>query len=834
MSNNARPGAAFGALLRRHRSLAGWTQEEVARRSGLSLRALSDMERGRTARPFLRSARLLADALELDAPARAELMSALYAGADPPASARGRDEELPRPEVPCQLPAPVRHFTGRGGELQALTRLLRQDGEETSGTVVIAGTAGVGKTALAVHAAHRVADRFPDGQLYVNLRGYDPDQPVQAGDALAGFLRAMGVADSDIPAAIEERAARYRSVLAGRRLLVLLDNASSARQVRPLLPGGPSCLTLVTSRSALAGLVAREGAHRLELDLLPAAEAAGLLCALIGERAAASPEATAALAGQCARLPLALRVAAELAVAAPAVAVADLVAELADHRRRLELLDADGDAQTAVRAVFSWSVRRLDPGTARAFRLLGLHPGTEFDVHSAGALIGTSAERAQRILGQLARAYLIQQARRGWYSMHDLLRAYAAGLAAERDSKHYLKTALTRLFDHYLAAATAAANVMFPADPDRPPAPAVDGPLPVSSPAAARSWAEAHRASLVAMTAYAASHGWPGHAISLADTVFRYPDTGHFADAAAVHGHACSAAAQTGNARARASALHSLGVAETAQGYLPKAIGHFQDALALCRETGEQAGEARALVSLGHASYCAGRYEDAITYDRQALALYRRSENRLGEARALNNLGRIDLRQGRYEQAAAHFGRSLAFLRQAGIKTGEAHVLANLGELEMRRGRRTRAATHLQRSLALCHETGSRLGEARTLARLGFLLLSQGEYEQAMSHLRQSLALSIEDANYSGQAEALNGLGEALLVAGHPQTACALHSDALARAIQARDRYEQARAHDGLAAAYQTTGSAGEASRHRHQAATGYAKLGARWDNAAS
>ena len=832
MGNDARPGPAFGVLLRRYRSIAGLTQEELAQRSGLSIRALSDMERGRTARPFLRSARLLADALELSGPARSELMGALQDGADGPglpAPASSRGGAQPRPEVPRQLPAPVRHFVGRAGELRALTQLLGWVGQDGPGTVVIsaiAGMAGLGKTALAVHWAHQVADRFPDGQLYVNLRGYDPDLPLQAADVLAGFLRGLGVAGQAIPGATEERAALYRSLLANRRVLVLLDNASDAEQVRPLLPGNSSCMAVVTSRDALAGLVARDGARRLDLDLLRPAEAAGLLRALIGGRAHANPDATAALAALCARLPLALRVAAELAAASPGVPLADVAAELADQQHRLDLLDAAGDPRTAVRTVFSWSVRHLDHDAARTFRLLGLYPGVDFDAPAVAALTGTRPEHARRLLDRLARAYLIQPAGPRRYHMHDLLRAYAAAQAAEHDTEPERRAALTRLFDHYLAAAAAVADIFFPADPDRPPIPRAASPAPqVTSLAAARAWLRAQRANLVAAAEYAASHGWPAHAIGLAATVFRYPITGHLAYAAAMHSHACRAAAQTGDLAAEASALVNLGAALMAQGHLRQAAGRLEQARQLYRRAGDRIGEARALVNLGVAGYCRGRYEQATSCDRRALALYRQTGNRVGQARALSNLGLVYLRQGRYRQAHGNLRRSLALYREDGIQPAEAHVLGSLGELEMRQGRYAQAAGHLRRSLALCRASGNRLCEARTQACLGLVMLRRGRYAQATAYLKRALALHSEAGNPSGQAEALNGLGEALLAAGQAGYARTRHADALALALQAGDHYEQARAHSGLASACQATGDAEQASRHWQQALARYAYL---------
>ena len=704
--------------------------------------------------------------------------------------------------VPRELPGPVPQFVGRAAELAELTGILERAGAQQPRTLVIsaiAGMAGVGKTALATQWAHQVADRFPDGQLHVNLRGYDPGQPVSAADALAGFLRSLGVAERDIPAEIAERAARYRSLLAGRRMLVMIDNAGDVEQVRPLLPGSPSCVAVVTSRDALAGLVARDGARRLDLSLLPSAEAVRLLRALIGARAEAEPEATVTLAGYCAGLPLALRVAAERAAASPEVPLADVTSELADQRARLDLLDAAGDRLSAVRAVFSWSVRHLDDEAARAFRLLGLHPGADFDAYAAAALTGSTLRQARWLLGRLARAHLIQPAGTGRYGLHDLLRAFAADQAADQHSEPERRAALTRLFDHYLATAAVAAGTLFRADPDPPALPQPAGPVPpVASPAAALAWLDAERSTLVAVAAHAADHGWPGHAIGLSATIFRYPDVGHFTDAAAVHGHARRAAARTGDRTAEAAALTMLGVAEAAQGRLRQATGHLEHALALCRADGDRIGEARALGNLGMVGYCQGHYQRAAGCHRKALSIYLEVGNHAGQARELHGLGVVDLRQGRYELAAGRLRRSLALFRDAGIRSGEAHVLGNLGELELRQGRYGQAAGHLRRSLGLGREIGSRLCQAQALCRLGISELRRGRHRQAIGHLRQSLALHSQDGNRSGQAEALNGLGEAFLAASQVGQASTRHAAALALAIQCGDQHEQARAHSGL------------------------------------
>lgn len=339
----------------------------------------------------------------------------------------------PGSSVPAELPVDVFGFTGRETELVDLDRIAGLCAEQSSGVViaVLSGTAGVGKTALAVRWGHRVRRRFPDGQVYLDLHGYDADRPMTAADALHRLLSSVGVPGPEIPAELDERAARFRTRVADRRMLIVLDNASSVEQVRPLLPGTGPCAVLVTSRDALTGLVAAHGAHRLDVDVLPPVDAAALLRRLIGNRAEAEPGAVDVLADQCVRLPLALRVAAERAASRPSVTLTEQTTELADRRRRLQLLDVGGDPRGSVSAVFSWSIRRLPDHVARTFALLGLHPGADFDAYATAALAGISCPQAQEQLAALVHANLVHRTGPGRYGIHDLLRAYAAGLAGD-------------------------------------------------------------------------------------------------------------------------------------------------------------------------------------------------------------------------------------------------------------------------------------------------------------------------------------------------------------------------------------------------------------------
>ena len=831
----------FGTRLWACRQSAGLSQQELAERSGVSIRAISNLERGRAKWPHPDSVRRLADAMALRDEARVEFCAAAgrrLAGALTAATAAVPSARLGRADggqaVPRQLPGLVRQFVGRDGELAALTGLLDRASErEPEATVITAidGTAGVGKTALAVRWAHQVAGRFPDGQLYVDLRGYDTDAPVPATDALAGFLRDLGVLGPDIPAESSKRAARFRSLLAGRRMLVVLDNAGQVEQVRPLLPGSPGCMTLVTSRDALAGLVARDGAVRLDLDLLPPAEAVELLGALIGVRVDADPHAANTLVTRCARLPLALRVAAELATARPAASLAELAEELADQQRRLDLLDAGGDPQTGIRAVFSWSYQQLEPETARMFRLFGLHPGPDLDVHSAAALVATKGVRARHTLDALARAHLIQATAPGRYAMHDLLRVYSRDLAGIHDDEGEWRMALTRLFDYYLQVSAAAMDTLHPAEAARRPSipPAAACALPaVDHPATARAWLGTERANLVATAVYTAAHGWPGHATRLSATLFRYLDaSGQFAEAVVIHGHARSAAAQMGDRNAEADALRSLGLVDLHQGGYPQATARLQQALALSRKTGDRNRQARALQDLGLGDFQQGRWPQATRQLKEAMELFRQTGDRIGQARALGNLGIIEFQQGRPDQAADHLQRALAVYRESGHQTDEAYILANLGGGELQQGRNDQAAGYLQQALPLFRETGNRIGEAHVLANLGIIDLRQGRCQEATSSLRHSLDLFRETGDRSGEAEALNGLGQVFLAMGQPDHAFTQHATALALTSETGDKYELARAHHGLARCCHAAGDSGLGRHHLKQALTLYSALGA-------
>lgn len=697
--------------------------------------------------------------------------------------------------VPRQLPAAVSGFVGRTDELAELDELLLPD----AGTVVISavsGTGGVGKTALAVHWAYRVADRFPDGQLYVDLCGYGPDRPLPVEDALAAFLRSLGVPGEDIPHELGERAARYRTLLAGRRMLVLLDNARSAEQVRPLLPGAPSCRVVVTSRDNLAGLVAREGARRLDLDVLTMTDAVSLLRSLVGGRIDDDVDAAVTLAQRCARLPLALRVAAELAAARPDTALADLADDLRDTRRRLDLLDS-GDSRAAVRAVLSWSYQNLSAPAARAFRLLGLYPGGDFDVYALAALTGAGLDEARQLVGELVRAHLVQRSRTDRLEMHDLLRAYAAETAAQNVVPAGARDALTRLLDHYLRTATIAVDALFAFEQHGSSEPPAAPTPPVPTHQDALSWLDSERPNLVAMSTYAAGHGWPEQCGALSRVLFRYLDTyAHYEEALTVHGNALAFA---DGGEERATVLTHLGIAMFRLGRLLEAIDRLHEGLVHSQMRGDRDSEARIHANLGLVCQRVGRLDAARDHLLLALAYYRENSDVLREAKQLLGLGLLYWRLGRREEAVRHLEQAAVGGRARGDRSLEGLVLANLGDTYATMRRFPEALEQLAQALAISRELNYRRLEGDTLGILGSVYRRLDRDADALEHLEQALAISRETGDRRLEIDTRNSLGETLLSMGRTEAAAVHHGAARDLAGQTGDREEHARALEGLA-----------------------------------
>ena len=848
-------GEALRGLRRRQARRTGTpelTVRELSRRSGYAYGVISEYLSGKALAPTDRFDVLI------------RLLDAGPAEQRTLATARDRLEEQRRARraaggVPRQLPPDVSAFTGRVLELAAL-----DDGGP--GIWAVVGTPGVGKTALAVHWAHRAEARYPDGCLYVDLRGYDPDQPVPPAEALASFLRALGVPGIEIPPTEAERAARYRTRLADRRMLVVLDNARDTDHVRLLLPGGAGCRTLVTSRDALTGLVARHGARRLDLDPLADADAVALLGALLGRRVADEPQAARALAARCARLPLSLRLAAELAGTRPDVSLGDLDAELADLRLRLDALDAGGEPRTASRAVFSWSYHHLRPPARYAFRLFGLAPVHHIDAYALAALTGTDLDSGAALLRELSQAHLVQASRPGAYAMHDLLRAYATELA-DGDPERDRRAALGRLREYQLYASATAMDVIAAFDRDRRPKVSDPGwPVPpLSDVDTATRWLDGERSNLVATALYHVDcYVEPvSHSGTLAGILVRYLDTGaHHHDAELLYRHAAATAPPV----ERANALTSLGIVDWRLGRYHEAAGHLEQALDLAGGAGAEAEQGRALLGLGIVYWHLGDLDGTLHSGQQALDLYRRTGDEIGQARVLGNLANVHRRLGNYPEALAYGHEALEIFRAVGDPAGtanvlcssgavlevlgrldealaaltEAHavamrigylgcatvILGNLGIVYGLLGRLDEAYGSHQQALALVQTTGDRTSEGYARGYLGSLYEQMGRYADAVDEHLRALGLARELGDEHLACELRNRLGDALLGAGRPHRALRAYRRALVLTLRHHDTYQRARADHGLARALTALGHDELARPHRERALSAYRRLG--------
>ncbi|HTV99585.1 MAG TPA: tetratricopeptide repeat protein [Streptosporangiaceae bacterium] len=664
--------------------------------------------------------------------------------------------------MPGQLPAAVAHFTGRAAELAALTRLLDQPGAQPAGTVVISaigGTAGVGKTALAVHWAHQVAGRFGDGQLYVNLRGFDPSgTPASPEAAIRGFLDALGVPPGQIPPGPQAQAGLFRSLLADKRMLVVLDNARDEQQVRPLLAASPASLVLVTSRSQLGGLAVAEGARLISLDVLTHGEAVQLLTARLGTaRAAAEPAAVDQIAAMCAHLPLALAVAAARAAARPGFPLAALAAELADAAGRLDALDA-GDPGSSVRAVFSWSTRQLTGEAARMFRLLGIHPGPDITVPAAASLAAIAEADARRLLRELARAQLVAEHVPGRFFFHDLLRAYAAEQAQHTGSDSDRRRAAGRVLDHYLHTAARAARLLAPAmEPVilPPPRPGAGAGQPADH-AQAMAWYEAEHQVLLAVIALAADSGFDSHAWQLPWAITPFLQArGHWQEWAATQRIALAAATRLGDTAAQALSGRQLAKACTDLGDHDQARGHHASSLGLYQRLGNRLGEAKIQHGLGLAAERQGRYAEALGHAEQALHLCQAIGDQANEAEALNSAGWYHALLGDYQQARAFCRQALTLSAEAGNRWIEGPAWDSVGYAEHHLGNLAEAAACYQHALSLHRDSGDRFAEAGTLTHLGDTRHAAGELAHARTAWQQALAI-LDDLQHpdAGQVRA--------------------------------------------------------------------------------
>ncbi|OLF14751.1 AfsR/SARP family transcriptional regulator [Actinophytocola xanthii] len=612
------------------------------------------------------------------------------------------------PAVPAQLPHRIRHFVGRRDELARLRDLTR--GDRRASLVTITGTAGVGKTTLALHQAHQVRGQFPDGQLYVNLRGFDGSgTQVEAGDALMGFLDALGVPSHQVPTQLDLRAALFRSVLHDRRVLLVLDNAATAEQVRPLVPASDGCLVIVTSRNSLIGLVAVDGAERVHLDLFDATEARQLLTTRLGaDRLTAEPDAVEEMLISCAGLPLALGIVAARAACHASFPLAVLAGQLPAHQGELDAFRGD-DESTDLRAVISWSYRVLAPDPARLFRLMGVHPGPSITVAAAASLLGESLSSAAAALTALATANLVDERSPGRYGFHDLLRAFASDEAQVAESEADRRSALHRVLFHYVRTAQCADLLINPSREPLVPVPPVPGAVAVDheDETSALTWFSAELPVLLAI-------------VDLPRRVRSDPDTSLL--------------------------LWGLETFLDRRGYWHErqyddGYAGYQQVLAYVGQSGDRGGEARTHIHLAWVLERQGKHRPALAHAQQALALFTAMDNKIGLAESLNAVGWCHIQLGEPEPAVDHCMRALRLHRVTGHRDGEAHTLDSLGYAYQRLGQHDKAVLYYGRAVDLWRELDVPCYEADTLTRIGDAHHARGSLGSAQDAWRQALLL---------------------------------------------------------------------------------------------
>ena len=847
-------GLSFGGLLRRLRDEAGLTQEELAEAATLSPRSVSDLERGVNLTARHDTARLLARALGLSGPQRA-LFEAAARGRTPASEVLATGEGAAA-SAARTLPRDIASFTGRAAELARLAGTVAGAtgaGGGVVGIYAIGGMAGIGKTTFAVHAAHRLAASFPDGQFFLSLHAHTPGQrPVDPGDALASLLLIAGVGAQSIPPGMAARAARWRDHLAGKKVLLVLDDAASHEQVSPLLPGTGGSLVLITSRRHLTALT---DATAISIEVLAAQEATALLARLSGRPELGEGDGSAGqITRMCGYLPLAIGMLARQLHHHLTWTAADLADELASASGRLELMHAEN---LSVAAAFDLSYQDLDPGQQRLFRRLGVHPGSDIDAYAAAALDGTSLADARRQLDGLYDHYLLAEPARGRYRLHDLLREHARALAFAGDPAD-ADAAAGRLLDYYLhTAATAAqhieSRVTAPARP-RPGAPPAVAP-PLLSAGQASAWLEAERANLHAAAGYAAASGRPGYAIAIPAAISGFLFArGHWDQSAALLRAALAIAGQASDRAAQADALNELGVLHRVRADYPAAAASHrqalevyqalgdrlgqanvldqlgpvrmetgdyaaaaachQQALALYGDLGHRAGRALATLNLGNVQARAGDYAAAAASYQQARAIFRDIGHRLGQALTTGNLGRVQWQTGDYAAAAASLNQALGMYRDLGDRRGQASATGNLGIVHMMTGNYPAATAAITEELRMHRDLGDRQREAGAIRDLGRMHLRTGDYPAAAASLTEALSIFLDLGHREGQAQVLNDLGELLSRSADGQQARDHHARALALAREISTPLEEARALEGLGHCLLCDGDLGAAAAH--------------------
>jgi tetratricopeptide (TPR) repeat protein/transcriptional regulator with XRE-family HTH domain len=811
----------FAGVLRRLRSEAGLTQEELAEAAGLTSRTLSDLERGVVSIPHKETVRLLGDALRLAGPARAEFE----------AVARGRAEAGGMAAATRTLPRDIASFTGRRQELAELAGAAAGAGGVVS-IHAIGGMAGIGKTAFAVHAAHGLADRFPGGQVFLPLHGHTPgQQPVDPADALARLLLTIGVPAAQIPADLEARTALWRDRVAGRQLLLILDDAVGSEQVRPLLPGAGGSLVLVTSRRRLTAL---EDARAISLDTLPPEEAAGLLVRLAG-RPGLSPAdpAVAEIARLCGFLPLAIGMLARQLHHHPVWSPGGRAAELAAAVDRLELLATEN---VSVAAAFDLSYADLTLDQQRLFRRLGLHPGADIDGYAAAALDDTGLPAARRGLEALYDQYLLTEPAPGRYRMHDLIREHARALAGRLDPDDDRDQAMERLLDYYQHAVGRVGTLL--ARQARTAPVRAGGTTPTAVPALASreealAWARAERASLLACLDQATAASQHARVIALtAGLAGLLRQDGPWAEAINRHATAVQAGRHLGDRSGQAEALANLGDVRRLSGDYPGAARDLEQALDIYPDLSDRPGLAGALTYLGKARRLTGDYRSAARVLEQALDIYRDLGDRPGQADALTYLGAVRWATGNHLAASRALEEALDISRDLGDRLGQADALTYLGGVRTVTGDYPAAARALEQALGIHRDLGNRLGQADTLNNLGMVRLMTGNYPGAAQDLEQALDISRDIGSRRGQADALNALGHVRRMTGDYPAAARDLEQALGIHRDMGDRGGEVRALNETGTLSRARGDLGQA-RSCHQQALDLARnIGSTWGEA--
>lgn len=823
----------FGEVVRAHRRRLGLTQEELAERTGISVRSIRNLEAGRIHTPRIGTLRVLADAFELEGAERDRLLTLsaeTTPGAAPhPAAVSPGGQSAAR----FSLPPDTAMFTGRTAELSAITATVTQAAQRGGVVAIhaIDGMPGIGKTTLAVHAAHQLADRYPDGQMFVDLHAHTPGlAPTNPVDALADLLRADGVDPRQLPDGLDARTALWRDRMTSRQALLVLDNVQSTGQVAPLLPGSNTVLVLITSRRRLGDL--RYAAH-LHLNVLAHADAVAMFLRL-APHAADEPNAVDAaveLVQMCDYLPLAIAILASRYADHPTWTMTDLLADFQAGRQRLLTVKSE---QATVHAAFDLSYHHLPAKRQRFFRLLGLTPGVDIDGYAAAALTATTVDDAAEQLDELYNDHLLDETSPRRYRMHDLVRAYTHAHATNTEPDHVRQRAVDRLLDYYQHTAHHADTLI--TAKIRP------GTVGIAAPAAtpdlsdwdhALAWLRAERPNLEACLRHATigqqHHRIVGLTASLATLLHR---DGPWNRAAELYENAASSATRTGDQAGHAYALHELGRVRRMAGDYPAAADLLRQALTSYIETGDWHGQATTLHQLGIVRMQVGDYPAASDLLHQALTHYTETSDWQGQAQALHDLGFVRLLTGDYPAAAHLLHQALTSYTETGDQLGQANTLHALAGVRLLTGDYAAAADLLHQALTINRGIGNRLGQAHTLHELAVVRLLTGDYTAADDLLHQALTSFTDIGSKRGQASSLRSLGVVRRLVGDYPSADDLLQQALTLCTEIGERHGQAVTWTQLGAVRYLTGDHTEAEDLLEQALTALQDIGAADDEA--